>query len=68
MLATAMPNSSPSVAVGIDLGGTSIKAALVSDRLEIVSRSAVPTDLRSQGVLLSAIERHREKQQLRTSM
>jgi glucokinase len=29
----------------------------VSDRLEIVSRSAVPTDLRSQGVLLSAIER-----------
>jgi glucokinase len=57
MLATAMPNSSPSVAVGIDLGGTSIKAALVSDRLEIVSRSAVPTDLRSQGVLLSAIER-----------
>ena len=29
----------------------------MSDRLEIVSRSAVPTDLRSQGVLLSAIER-----------
>jgi len=57
MLATAMPDSSPQAAVGIDLGGSSIKAALVSDRLEIVSRNAVPTDLRSQGVLLSAIER-----------
>ena len=57
MLATAMPDSSPQAAVGIDLGGSSIKAALVSDRLEILSRNAVPTDLRSQGVLLSAIER-----------
>ena len=57
MLATAMSESSPSVAVGIDLGGTTIKAALVSESFEILARNAVPTDLRSQQALLSAIER-----------
>jgi glucokinase len=57
MLATAMSESSLSTAVGIDLGGTTIKAALVSERLDILARNSVPTDLRSQDVLLSAIER-----------
>jgi glucokinase len=57
MLATAMSESSLSTAVGIDLGGTTIKAALVSERFDILTRTAVPTDLRSQDVLLSAIER-----------
>src|SRR5262249_16384062 len=57
MLATAMSESSLSTAVGIDLGGTTIKAALVSERFDILARNAVPTDLRSQEALLSAIER-----------
>ena len=53
MLATAMPDSSPLPAVGVDLGGTTIKAALVAPIASRSSaRSAVPTDLRSQGVLL----------------
>ncbi len=57
MLATPMPESSRSPVVGIDLGGTTIKAALVSSRYEMLARSAVPTDLRSQAALLDAIER-----------
>jgi glucokinase len=43
--------------VGVDLGGTSIKAALISPAYEIVARNAVPTELRSQTALLDAIER-----------
>ena len=57
MLATPMADSSPSPVVGVDLGGTSIKAALVSPEYEMLARNAVPTDLRSQVALLDAIER-----------
>ena len=57
MLATAMSESSLLTAVGIDLGGTTIKAALVSERFDVLARNAVPTDLRSQEALLGAIER-----------
>jgi glucokinase len=57
MLATAMTDSSRSPVVGVDLGGTSIKAALVSPQYEMLGRNAVPTDLRSQAALLDAIER-----------
>jgi glucokinase len=57
MLATLMTDSSPLPVVGIDLGGTSIKAALVSPRYQMLARNAVPTDLRSQAALLDAIER-----------
>jgi glucokinase len=57
MLATAMTDSSRSPVVGVDLGGTSIKAALVSPQYEMLVQNAVPTDLRSQAALLDAIER-----------
>jgi glucokinase len=57
MLATAMSDSSPTAVVGIDLGGTTIKAALVSPSYQLLGRSAVPTELRSQTSLLDAIER-----------
>jgi glucokinase len=57
MLATAMTDSSRSPVVGIDLGGTTIKAALVSAQYEMLARNHVPTDLRSQAALLDAIER-----------
>jgi glucokinase len=57
MLATLMPDSSRTPAVGIDLGGTTIKAALVTPDYEIIGRGQVPTDLRSQRALLDAIER-----------
>ena len=40
MLATAMPESSPPPAVGVDLGGTTVKVALVAPELEIVARTA----------------------------
>ena len=55
MLATDVLNSSKISAVGIDLGGTSIKAALVSPQLEVLAHEAVPTDLSSQEALLSSI-------------
>ena len=57
MLATGMSDSSPSAVVGIDLGGTTIKAALVSPAYQMLARSAVPTEMRSQTALLDAIER-----------
>jgi predicted NBD/HSP70 family sugar kinase len=57
MLASGMPDSSHSAVVGIDLGGTTTKAALVSDRYELLVRTAVPTELRSQSSLLDSIER-----------
>ncbi len=57
MLATRMSDPSPLPVVGIDLGGTSIKAALVAPGFELLDRGQVPTDLRSQRTLLDAIER-----------
>ena len=57
MLASGMPDSSHRAVVGIDLGGTTTKAALVSDGYELLSRTAVPTELRSQAALLDSIER-----------
>lgn len=41
--------------VGIDLGGTSVKAALVSPQLEILAHEAMPTDLADQATLLDEI-------------
>jgi glucokinase len=55
MLATPMTDSSPSPVVGIDLGGTSVKAALVSSDHRLMGRRQVPTDLRSQRVLLDLL-------------
>ena len=57
MLASGMPDSSHSAVVGIDLGGTTTKAALVSESYEMLTRTAVPTELRSQAALLDSIER-----------
>jgi glucokinase len=57
MLASGMPESSHSAVVGIDLGGTTTKAALVSASYELLARTAVPTELRSQASLLDSIER-----------
>ncbi len=57
MLASGMPDSSRSAVVGIDLGGTTTKAALVSASYELLARTAVPTELRSQASLLDSIER-----------
>ena len=52
-----MSDSSPAAVVGVDLGGTTIKAALVGEGYRILGRGAVPTDIRSQRALLGAIER-----------
>jgi glucokinase len=58
MLATAMPDSSPPApAVGVDLGGTTVKIALVSPELEILGRTSAPTDRRSQDTLLDQLSR-----------
>ena len=57
MLATGMSDSSPAAVVGVDLGGTTIKAALVGDGFRVLHRMAVPTDIRSQRALLDAVER-----------
>ena len=61
MLATAMPDPSPLPVVGVDLGGTTVKAALVAPGFEIGARGQEPTDLRSQRSLLDGIERLVEK-------
>ena len=61
MLATAMPDPSPLPVVGVDLGGTTVKAALVAPGFEIGARGQEPTDLRSQRALLDGIERLVEK-------
>ncbi len=55
MLATAMLKSSKTPAVGIDLGGTTIKAALGLPELEVLGHEAVPTDVSSQAALLDSI-------------
>ena len=52
-----MSDSSPAAVVGVDLGGTTIKAALVGDGFRVLHRMAVPTDIRSQRALLDAVER-----------
>ena len=57
MLATAMPDPSPLPVVGVDLGGTTVKAALVAPGFEFAARGQEPTDLRSQRGLLDGIER-----------
>jgi glucokinase len=57
MLATRMSDSSRTPVVGVDLGGTSVKAALVSHDLEMMGRGQVPTDLRSQRTLLELLTR-----------
>ena len=55
MLATGVLKSSKIPAVGIDLGGTSIKAALVSPTLEVHAHDSVATDVSSQAALLESI-------------
>jgi glucokinase len=57
MLATHMLESSKSAVVGVDLGGTTVKAGLVSSAYELLAHDAVPTDTSSQGALLDSIER-----------
>ncbi len=51
-----MPNSSPGPVVGVDLGGTSVKAGLVSADLELLAQDAAPTDISDEEVLLTEIE------------
>ncbi|HET7170572.1 MAG TPA: ROK family protein [Gaiellales bacterium] len=42
--------------VGVDLGGTSVKAALVSPELELLARDSAPTDVSDEDRLLTEIE------------
>lgn len=56
MLATRMSDSSRPV-VGVDLGGTSVKAALVSPERAMLGRGQLPTDLRDQRSLLELLTR-----------
>jgi glucokinase len=42
--------------VGVDLGGTSVKAALVSPELELLARDSAPTDVTDEDGLLTEIE------------
>jgi glucokinase len=51
-----MLNSSPGPVIGVDLGGTSVKAALVSADLELLARDASPTDVSDGDRLLDEIE------------
>jgi glucokinase len=51
-----MVNSSSGPVVGVDLGGTSVKAALVSADLELLARDSVPTDISDADRLLDEIE------------
>jgi glucokinase len=51
-----MVNSSPGPVVGVDLGGTSVKAALVSGDLELLARDSAPTDISDEDRLLAEIE------------
>jgi glucokinase len=51
-----MVNSSPGPVIGVDLGGTSVKAALVSADLELLARDASPTDVSDGDRLLGEIE------------
>jgi glucokinase len=56
MLATRMSDSSRPV-VGVDLGGTSVKAALVSPERAMLGRGQLPTGLRDQRSLLELLTR-----------
>jgi glucokinase len=49
-------NSSFAPVVGVDLGGTSVKAALVSPALEILAHETAPTEVSDQARLLAEIE------------
>jgi glucokinase len=51
-----MVNSSSGHVVGVDLGGTSVKAALVSAELELLARDTSPTDVSDEDRLLDDIE------------
>ena len=51
-----MVNSSSGPVVGVDLGGTSVKAALVSADLELLARDSAPTDISDEDRLLTEIE------------
>jgi glucokinase len=51
-----MPNSSSGPVVGVDIGGTSVKAALVSPELELLARDSAPTDISDEEQLLDEIE------------
>jgi len=51
-----MMNSSLGPVVGVDLGGTSVKAALVSPELELLARDSAPTDVSDENRLLEEIE------------
>ena len=51
-----MVNSSSGPVVGVDLGGTSVKAALVSADLELLAHDAAPTDVSDEEGLLTEIE------------
>ena len=51
-----MVNSSSGPVIGVDLGGTSVKAALVSADLELLAYDATPTDVSDEEVLLTEIE------------
>jgi glucokinase len=51
-----MVNSSLGPVVGVDLGGTSVKAALVSPELELLARDSAPTDVSDEDRLLAEIE------------
>ena len=51
-----MVNSSSGPVIGVDLGGTSVKAALVSADLELLAYDAAPTDVSDEEVLLTEIE------------
>ncbi|MGN6379198.1 MAG: ROK family protein [Gaiellales bacterium] len=50
-----MGDSSTRRVVGIDVGGTSVKAALVSGEYEVLANAHVPTDVKSQDGLLDSI-------------
>jgi glucokinase len=49
-------NSSLGHVIGVDLGGTSVKAALVSPELELLARDSAPTDVSDEERLLAEIE------------
>ena len=51
-----MVNSSRGPVVGVDLGGTSVKAALVSADLELLARDSAPTHISDEDHLLTEIE------------
>ncbi|HSD01490.1 MAG TPA: ROK family protein, partial [Gaiellales bacterium] len=51
-----MVNSSFGPVVGVDLGGTTVKAALVSPSLQIVARDTMPTEVSDEDRLLAEIE------------